>query len=80
VIDSEPLLDVYSAAYGDLATLGIAKGRPFAPDERMAAILERAAVIANGQLRVQAFADRRPDRVVWPGRQWEMGGAALRKR
>jgi hypothetical protein len=62
--------------YGDLATLGIAKGRPFAPDERMTAILERAAVNANGQLRVQAFADRGPDRIVWPDRHWEW--AALR--
>jgi hypothetical protein len=38
--------------------------------------LEAAARIGNGQLRVQSFADRRPDRVVWPGRQWQW--AALR--
>lgn len=61
---------------GELAALGIAKGRPFAPDERMTQILEQAARMANGQLRVQSFADRRPDRVVWPDRQWQW--AALR--
>jgi hypothetical protein len=53
-----------------------AVGDPFGPDERMTRILEQAARIANGQLRVQSFADRRPDRVVWPGRQWQW--AALR--
>jgi len=42
----------------------------------MTGILAQAAGIANGQLRVQSFADRRPDRVVWPGRQWQW--AALR--
>lgn len=76
VIDSEPHPDSYGALYGELAALGIAKGNPFAPDERMTQILEQAARIGNGQLRVQSFADRRPDRVVWPGTQWEW--AALR--
>jgi hypothetical protein len=37
----------------------------------MARILETAARIGYGQLRVQSLADRRPDRVVWPGRQWQ---------
>lgn len=44
---------------------------PFAPDARMAAILEKAAKIANAQMRVQSFADRRPQRIAWPGRKWE---------
>ena len=64
------------AHYGDLAELGIAKGRPFEPDERMRGILTRAAVIGHAQLRVQSFADRRPDRVVWPGTPVGVGGAA----
>ena len=42
----------------------------------MTGILEQAARIGNGQMRVQAFADQRPDRVVWVGKQWEW--AALR--
>jgi hypothetical protein len=76
VIETEPPLDGYRLAYGELAALGIVKGQPFAPDERMRAILERAAVIGNAQMRVESFADRRPDREVWPGRHWEW--AALR--
>lgn len=71
VVDTEPHLDEFRILYGELAALGIAKGKPFAPDERMTAILERAAVAGNAQMRVQSFADRRPDRVVWPDRQWE---------
>jgi len=63
--------------YGELAVLGIAKGKPFAPDERRSRILEQAARTANAQMRVQAFADRRPDRVAWPDRRWEW--AALRQ-
>lgn len=76
VVDTEPALPEFHIAYGDLAALGIAEGQPFAPDARMTEILERAARIGSAQMRVQAFADRRPDRVVWPDRRWEW--AALR--
>jgi len=76
VVDSEPPYEGFRTAYGELAALGIAKGRPFDPDERMRGILEQAARMGQAQMRVQSFADRRPDRVVWPDRQWEW--AALR--
>lgn len=75
-IENEPPLSWLRSAYGELAVLGIEKGKPFAPDHRMVDILERAAQIANTELRVQSFADRRPDRLVWPGTQWQW--AALR--
>ncbi|HEV2566566.1 MAG TPA: DUF1254 domain-containing protein [Microvirga sp.] len=71
VIDLEPAYEAYRAYYGELAALGIIKGQPFAPDERMRAILEKAAVMANAQMRVQSFADRRADRIAWPDRKWE---------
>ena len=71
VVDTEPPFDDYRAFYGELAELGIAKGRPFEPDERMVGILTRAAQLGHAQLCVQSFADRRPERIVWPGRQWE---------
>ena len=76
VVDSEPLYEGYRQAYGQLAALGIEKGKPFAPNAHMKRILEQAARIGNSQMRVESFADRRPDRVVWPDRQWEW--AALR--
>lgn len=74
VIEREPAFEGYHAYYGELAALGIAKGKPFNPDARMKGILEKAAKLANGQMRVQSFADRRTDRVVWSDRQWEWVG------
>lgn len=71
VIEAEPPFEAYRMNYGQLATLGIEKGKPFAPDARMARILEDAARIANAQMRVGSFADRRPDAVAWPDRKWE---------
>jgi hypothetical protein len=76
VIDSEPPNARFHAMYGELAALGIEKGKPFAPDARMIAILEKAGRAGNAQMRVEAFGDRRPDRIVWPDRKWEW--AALR--
>lgn len=71
VIDNDPPYEAYRMEYGRLATLGIEKGKPFEPDARMTYILEKAAQMANDQMRVQSFADRRADRVVWPDRHWE---------
>jgi hypothetical protein len=71
IIDTEPAYEACRMDYGRLATLGIVKGRPFAPDERMKGILEKAARMANDQMRVQSFADRRADCVTWPDRKWE---------
>ncbi len=71
IIDLEPAYEAYRSYYGELAGLGIIKGQPFAPDPRMKAILEKAAAMANAQMRVQSFADRRTDREAWPDRRWE---------
>ena len=60
--------------YGLLAELGIEKGKPFAPDARMRAILERAARAGRDQMLVSAFDSARPDRVNWPDRKWEWVG------
>jgi hypothetical protein len=71
LIDTEPPFDEYRTFYGELAELGIAKGQPFQPDDRMHDIHTRAAQIGHAQLCVQPFTDRRPERIVWPGRTWE---------
>ncbi len=74
VVDSEPPFEGYREHYGELASLGIAKGVAFEPDERSRGILAAAARLGCRQMRVQSFADRRPDRVVWPDRKWEWAG------
>jgi hypothetical protein len=71
IIESEPPYEPYRNNYGELAVLGIVKGKPFAPDARMTRILAQAAKIGLAQMKVQSFADRRPDRVAWPDRKWE---------
>jgi hypothetical protein len=72
IIDNEAAYAPYRNFYGELASLGIVKGKPFTPDERMKGILGRAAVLANDQMRVASFADRRPERIVWRDRKsWE---------
>lgn len=70
-LETEPLYEGYHNQYGELATLGIEKGKPFKPDARMRAILEQAAKIGNAQMRVRSFGDRNSDRFPWKDRQWE---------
>jgi len=70
-VNSEPAWPGYHNHYGELAALGIEKGAPFEPDHHMRILLEEAARLANAQMRVQAFGDRRPDRLVWDDRQWQ---------
>lgn len=74
VIQREPAYEGYRDYYGELAALGIAKGKEFDPDARMRKILEHGAALGLHELRAQAFADRRPDRVVWRDRAWEWVG------
>lgn len=71
IIDAEPLVDDFLPMYGFLADLGIEKGKPFAPDQRIAGILAAAAKDGRDQMLVTAFASERPDRIAWPDRQWE---------
>jgi len=70
-VDAEPAYKGYHNYYGELAALGIEKGRPFKPDARMKSILEEAARVGNAQMRVQSFGDRSPTRLPWQDRQWQ---------
>jgi hypothetical protein len=44
---AEPPYEAYRSYYGELAGLGVVKGPPLAPDDRMKAILKKAGKIAN---------------------------------
>jgi hypothetical protein len=74
IVADEPAVPGWAPMYGELAALGIEKGKPFNPDARMKAILERAAKAGRDQLLVSAFASTRPDRMAWPDRRWEWVG------
>lgn len=74
IIEDEPIVEKFLPMYGELAALGIEKGKPFAPDARMKAILDKAAKAGRDQLLVSAFDSNRPDRIAWPDRKWEWVG------
>lgn len=74
IVEAEPLVEKFLPMYGLLSALGIEKGKPFAPDANMKAILERAAKAGRDQLLVEAFDSDRPDRLAWPDRKWEWVG------
>jgi len=71
VLTEETVVDEFRPMYGLLAALGIEKGREFAPDARMTAILRQAAADGLDQMLVASFASTRADRMVWRDRCWE---------
>ena len=73
VIQREPLGVIDPETRGLLAAIGISKGTPFAPDERMRALLTDAAAVANGTARAIAFNTRDPEAYLFPGRRWKTG-------
>jgi len=65
VIDAETAPDEFRPMLGMLASLGIEKGKPFNPDARTKRIHEKAAHTALAEMRVNAYANRRPEHIVW---------------
>jgi len=56
---------------GQLASIGIRKGQPFAPDVRMRAILEEAAAVGNATARTLFIAPRESEGMAYyPGSAW----------
>ena len=70
---------------GHLAELGIVKGKPFAPDDRMRRILDEAATVGNATSRALMFDARGEEDVFWyPDSAWTNmlfnGGYCSRRR
>ena len=55
---------------GLMASLGIEKGKPFAPDARMREILSAGAEVGIKMAEALRFGDKLPDTKYWPDRQW----------
>ncbi len=53
-----------------LKQLGIEKGKPFTPDDRLATILIQGAEAGELMAQANTFAKRFPDARWWPDRQW----------
>ena len=65
LVQEEPVEALDAERAGQLAAIGIVKGQPFAPDDRMRAILENAATIGGGMARAVAYAPRDPEAVLY---------------
>ena len=78
VVHDEPLDAVDPETRGLLASIGIRKDAPFAPDARMQAILAEAAAVGNATARALAFSTREPRGLRVPGQRVE--GALDRQR
>jgi hypothetical protein len=78
VIQHEPADAFDPEIVGMFASIGIKKGQPFAPDERMKGILTDAVAVANATARAISFAPRDERVKFYPDRQWGtvfVGGA-----
>lgn len=67
VIQEEPADSGDPELLGQLAAIGIVKGKPFAPDARMKKILTDAAAVANATARAIAFRARDDAFYIYPG-------------
>ena len=70
VVDREPVSMLEPELRGIFASIGIEKGKPFAPDERMKKILTEAVAIGNATARALSFRPRFKDAPVYPGSAW----------
>lgn len=74
VVDREPIDVIDPETRGLLAGIGIRKGRPFEPDERMSEILVDAAAVGNATARSLVFRPRDPDAYIYgDGSCWKTG-------
>jgi hypothetical protein len=71
VIQKEPLDMLDPELRGLAASIGIVKGRKFAPDERMKKILTEAVAVGNATARAISFRDRDPRATLYAGSQWQ---------
>lgn len=60
IVQAEPPESLDPERAGQLAALGIERGKPFRPDDRMRSILDTAARIASGVVRTLALKPRDP--------------------
>jgi len=73
IIQEEPTAGLDPEILGLLASIGIEKGKPFAPDTRMKAILTDAAAVANATARAIIFTNRMPETRIYEDRAWMTG-------
>lgn len=73
VIQKEPIDFIDPELRGRAASIGIVKGKPFAPDERMKTILTEAVAVGNATARAISFRNRDPRAFLYEKSQWKTG-------
>ena len=73
VIDREPIEMLDPELRGLLASIGIQKGKPFAPDARMKKILTDAVAVANATARALFWYERDQSEFLYEGSYWKRG-------
>lgn len=76
VVQSEPIDSLDPVTLGYFASVGIEKGKPFAPDARMKKILTEAAAVGDATVRAILFRSRIPEAFYYPNSTWRqwLGG------
>ena len=70
LVQEEPNDALDPETLGVLASIGIEKGKPFAPDERMKKILTDSAAVGNATARAILFKTRMKDAFFYPNSAW----------
>jgi hypothetical protein len=70
IVQEEPSMALDPERLGLFASIGIEKGKPFAPDARMKKILTEAAAVANATSRAILFRTRMKDAYFYPNSAW----------
>ncbi len=73
VVQKEPSASLDPVTLGFFAALGIEKGKPFAPDERMKKILTEAAAVGDATARAILFHTRDKDAYYYENSNWQRG-------
>jgi hypothetical protein len=71
VVQEEPSNAIDPETSGLLASIGIEKGKPFEPDERMKKILTESAAVGQATARALAYRTRTKEAQLFPKSAWE---------
>ena len=73
VIEREPVEMLDPQLRGLFASIGIQKGKPFTPDDRMKEILSKAAEVGNATARTMLWYERDKSAFLYEGSNWKRG-------
>jgi hypothetical protein len=73
VIEREPVEMLDPELRGLFASIGIEKGKPFAPDARLKKIMTEAVAVANATARAMLWDERHKEEFLYEGSYWKRG-------